>query len=200
MSDFPMKKPTLVLHTKEDTLYALAHTSDWLTTPSGAGNPDSWTVKSVWLIELIDRIIAETGKDIAYNAEIKALAHKELYGVELTHEQAAKEGGDALSRLIYNAQNYRRSDMLEAAGFVPCTQALIEQAGVGGQLQRPTSSLFTIIVNGVKVDDTPDTYTVRDHKGTLHAFKPRKRNSCLSTNGQPVKIVKYGKKRQPQPA
>lgn len=217
MSDFPMKAPTLVLHTMEDTRYGLDHTSDWLmpqtkrltigerrdldaagikTTPMV---DNSWTVKSVWLIGLIDEIIASTGRDFAYNAEVKKLARERL-GLPALDDKGNATEGDALSRLIYNAQNYRHSDKLQADGFVPFTPELLERVREGGQIQPHVTELFKIVVNGQESKTEPTVYNVRTVNGKLYAMKPRKRNAALCPNGQPVKVVKYGKAKKVQPA
>jgi hypothetical protein len=215
MSKFPMTAPTLVLHTMEDTRYGLDHTSDWmipqvkrLTVEEAARLKEagitekpkvdnSWTVKSVWLMGLIDEIIATTGRDFAYNAEVKKLARERLGLPALSDADNAKEG-DALSRLIYNAQNYHHSDKLQAQGFVPFTPELLERVREGGQIQPHVTELFKIVVNGQESKTESTVYNVRTVNGKLYAMKPRKRNSALAPNGQPVKVIKYGKVKKAQ--
>lgn len=188
MSDFPMPEPSAVLQTKEELL-------EWC--KKNESSKDRYRtrerVKSLWLIAIIDEVIKATKRDFAYNAEVKMIAAHRLGMGKLTHAEAATEG-DALSWAIYYAQQYHHSDTLVAAGYVPCTQALIEEVGVGGQIQPHVVKLFDIVINGEKQRPEPETYTIREVGGKLYAMKPRKKKYALAVRGQPVKVVKQGKK------
>lgn len=207
MSTFPKEQPTHVLDTIDDVRDALANT-DWIKetpTPITADQEKNlqaagikarpttshrFTTKSLWLISLIDELAGPTNPDrTVYNSEIKAEAHKRLFGTTLTHADAAKEG-DALSALVYNAQCYRHSDRLTQQGYVPLTQELIDRTGEGGFIEPHQPKLFTIVVNGNDATDTtPDRYPIKNINGKLYAVKPKHRNKVLAAHGQPVKAI-----------
>ena len=111
MPDF-MPEPSRVLETLADLIGALANSEEWQSQPY----PYGWHVKSLWLIALIDESTAARG--FAYNSEVKRLAEERL-GYPPKPDAAYSNESDALSQLIYNAQRYRRSDALRAAGYAP---------------------------------------------------------------------------------
>jgi hypothetical protein len=157
MSDF---KPEPVLHlvTMEDTRRALIE-------PSWYADRDSrWNVKSDWIISLIDEI--EQAGSYPYNADVQRLAESRL-GVD-----PSPDSGNPLSTLVYNAQCYRRSDQYRAQGFAPLTQAMIDAAGAGANIETQGG-----------------TYNVREVNGQLHLMKPRARVYRVSVIGQPARIV-----------
>lgn len=96
-----MPEPCLTLETKEDVIAALADTS-WKDQPY----PYEYRVKSVWLIGLIEEIIATTGRYFAYNSEVKRLAEQRL-GYPAQNDAYYSKENNPLSTLIYNAQCYR---------------------------------------------------------------------------------------------
>lgn len=182
MSEFK-NEPKMVLEDMEAVRKAIAE--DYRTKMPEI----KFEIKSLWIIELINEIIASRpprqpapagmiiiniGGDepVAYNAEIKALAEQRLGFPKKSDAEYAREG-DALSALIYAAQGYRRSDKLKADGYVPCTQELIDRLGVGKKLETPGGTVYAIRKVGDK----------------LYAMKPRIRKSALATSGNPVKVV-----------
>ncbi len=180
---FPMPPPIISLPTMSEVMAALVDTGWWTN-----GNT-RYRVRSQWLIGLIEEVMAREKREFAYNAEVKALASERL-GTTLTHKQAAMEG-DALSALVYNAQGYRRSELLVAEGFVPLTDQLLEEVGEGGQIAARVENLFTIVINGEKAGKPePEVYIVRRVGGKLYAMKPRKRKYALGVHGQPVRVVR----------
>ena len=186
MAEF-MPEPSLNLATREDVIAALADETLW-TRPY----PFSWRIKSVWIIGLIDEIVA-SGK-YPYNATVKKLACERLGYPSMSDAEYAKEG-DNLSRLVYNAQGYRRSDQFIAAGFTPFTPAMLDEAyTIGAKIELAGESLLG---GPVLVFLTP-----KDIDGKLYAMLPRKRTRHLPPMGQPAKIVKAGKraKKSLQPA
>jgi hypothetical protein len=206
MSTFPKEPPTTILTTQEETK-AYATNPNWLKptqrilAPHQEANlkalriannfttDTSWTVKSLWLISLIDELAGDQPDKVVYNAEIKAEAHKRLGLGTLTDKDAATEG-DALSRLVYNAQCYRHSDRLQEQGYVPLTQALIDATGEGGTITPHTAKLFTIVVNGKDDGDPqPASYTIKSKNGKLYAMLPKSRTKALAVHGQPVKAT-----------
>lgn len=162
MSEFK-PEPTKILETQADVLDAIQN-------PGWREGRSSLTVKSLWLIALIDEIHA-SGK-YPYNSTVKKLAEERL-GFPPQSDTYYSREGDALSRLIYNAQCYRRSDLLRANGFIPLTQKLIDQLGEGGKLVSKDGKILKIRKVGEK----------------LHAFLPRKRNYAVSPDDNPVKIA-----------
>ena len=190
MSEF-MPEPSIVLPDMEAVRQVCAanmrDSAAWIV------GRTAWQVKSLWIIGLIDEIIAEKkarakpirennsgiivislfGDDaFAYNSEVKKLAEQRL-GFPPKPEAEYSREGDTLSLLVYNAQGYRRSDQLRADGFVPLEQSLINSLGVGGKFR----------------DKGGNEYTVRDVQGTLYAMQPRKKKYAASPQGQPVKVV-----------
>ena len=91
-----MPEPCLTLETKEDVIAALADTS-WKDQPY----PYEYRVKSVWLISLIEEIIATTGRYFAYNSEVKRLAEQRL-GYPAQNDAYYSKENNPLSTLIYN--------------------------------------------------------------------------------------------------
>lgn len=195
MSDFPMPEPLRQLNTREEVLAAVTDDA-WDRRPGR----DMYRIRSQWIIDIIKELLAtdpKAGKKgWVYNADIKALAHERLGLGTLTHADAAKEG-DGLSTLVYNAQNYHRSEQLVEQGYKPLTQELLEQAGEGGKIEPLIESLFTIVVRTAEgtqeVENKPDHYTIKRKGGKLYAMKPRSRTRSLKA-GWPVKVVKQGKK------
>lgn len=202
MAEF-MTPPILVLETMEDVRKFIEDPKPLK--ERYPKHPDAYGIKSLWLISLIDELAvgvrekeakqdAETarknaerkdgvtvtlirlgGDGLVGNADVAMLAEKRLGYPPKKHEEY--QHGD-LATLVYNAQNYRHSDQLIADGFVPITQELLDETGVGGE----------IVTAGDR------TFRLREVSGKLYAMLPRKRNQALSINGQPVKVVKQGKK------
>jgi len=116
--DWEEHKVGMFLDGETELRSALAEPSAWY----GESSMDSlrYLVKSNWLIALIDEIVA-TGK-YPYNGDVQRLAEKRL-GLE-----RQSDNGSPLSALVYNAQRYRRADMLVAAGYRPLTQEMVDEA------------------------------------------------------------------------
>ena len=165
-----MPEPSLTLDTIEDVRAALANPDEWYEMPF----PRSWRVKSQWLIGLIDEYAA-TGK-FPYNAEVQRLAEARL-GIP-----RQDDNGSALSRLVYNAQRFRRSDQLRADGYAPLTQAMIEEVFA----RRAHIELMAESVLG---NPAPTLLNVREIDGGRYAMLPRKRKWAVKPDGQPAKIV-----------
>jgi hypothetical protein len=189
MSQFPMKSPTRILQTMEDTREVI-NNAEWIETNK---LHELKTVKSIWIITLINEVKASG--QYPYNATIKKLARERLGLLALSDKENSQEG-DALSWLIYTAQRYHESDNLQVEGYVPFTKELLQEIKEGGQISLPVKNLFTIVLNGEVQDSQPSVYNVRNVKGVLYAMKPRVRKSALSPNGQPVKIIAYGKEQK----
>jgi hypothetical protein len=134
---------------------------------------DVYRIKSTWLIALIDEIAAST---YPYNSTVQRAAETRL-GIP-----AQPDNGSLLSLLIYNAQGYRRSDKLIAAGFRPLTQRMLEDAF---RLKAQIATAGDVCGDSV--------YNVRMVSGKLYAMKPRKRKWAAQISGQPARIVKNGK-------
>ena len=178
MAEF-MPEPSLTLATREDVIAALADETLW-TRPY----PFSWRIKSDWIIGLIDEIVA-TGR-YPYNATVKTLACQRLGYPAMSDAEYAKEG-DNLSRLVYNAQGFRRSDQFIAAGYTPFTPAMLDEAyTIGAKVEVAGETLLG--------GSAATVLTPKDIDGKLYAMLPRKRTRHLPPMGQPAKIVKAGKR------
>lgn len=160
-----MQEPMLTLATMEEVRAAIDTNARkvWDSTLR-------WRVKSLWLIGLIDEVVASG--EYPYNATIKKLAEQRL-GLPPKLEREYSQEGDTLSLLIYNAQGYRRSDRLVAQGYRPCSQEMIEEAHrTGRKLELPGGTLLT----------------VREVEGKLYAFKPRMRRYAVAVQGNPARL------------
>jgi hypothetical protein len=173
-----MPEPTLILENKDD-LAALLDTK-----PEAEIRLHRHRIKSRWLIGLIDEIAA-SGR-YPYNATVNKLACERL-GYPPKSEAEYSREGTALSWLIYNAQNFRRSDQFIAAGYTPFTPAMLDEAyTIGAKVEVAAETLLggsAVIV-----------LTPKDIDGKLYAVLPRKRTQHLPPMGQPAKIIKAGKR------
>lgn len=121
MSEF-MPDPTRILADKTELLAALTdltwyeerNARDCATGRSG--------ILSLWLYDLINQLKAEG--ELPYNAQVKQRATAEL-GFPPGHFGPDHVEGNPLSSLIYNAQNYVRSDTLRGKGFAPATEEML---------------------------------------------------------------------------
>lgn len=172
MSSF-MPPPSLTLTTQADLEAHLANSARWM----HAGNrEDKWNVKSLWLIAIIDEIVA--AGQYPYNAEVRRIAEQRLGYPKVSKAELAREG-TPLSTMIYNAQQYQESDFLTAQGFRPLTQELIDEIGEGGKLTGSGGKELRI----------------RFVSGKLYAMEPGKRRYAISPQGNPVKVIKRGKRK-----
>lgn len=165
-----MESPLQVLPDMEDVRKFIA-----LPRPNGC---DSFRIKSVWIVGLIDEISARG--EYPYNATVKRLAMDRLGMPRVSDAEYAREG-DALSLLVYNAQCFRRSDMLRADGFKPFTDELLTEAGAGGRIELLGSNMLGGQARSI--------LKVRDLGGKLYAMPPKARNRYLSPSGQPGRVV-----------
>ena len=172
MSEFK-PDPVLVLETREDVARFLASADDPL--PKGM---DRYRVESRWLESVIDAIEA-TGQ-YPYNSTVRKAAEQEL-GYPLKPDAEYSRENCPISTLVYNAQCYRRSNKLRAAGYVPLTQALIDEVGEGGKLKSANGEVLTIR----RVPNAVSLHT--DSK--LFAFRPRKRVNAVWPQGSPVQVI-----------
>lgn len=170
MSDFK-GEPVLILESMDDLREALAK-PDWYS----AKGMYKYHVKSLWLVKLIDGMIAELGgsRDFVYNADVRIEAEDRLGGYPKRTQAEYCQEGTPLSTLIYNAQCYHRSDALYAAGYVPFTDGLIEEAGEGGKIVTMSGTILTV----KRID------------GKLYAMKPRVRKYAVQPMGQAVRMLK----------
>ena len=161
-----MPEPSLTLPDAESLLDAIRN-PDWMKLP----HPGKWNVRSDWLVSLLNEMQPSPGGTV-YNSEAQSEAEMRL-GIE-----SRPDNGDPLATLIYNAQKFRRSDQLIADGYEPLTAEMIERAGVGGK----------IALLGC------EPFNVRETHGAIRLMKPRARNFQVLAQGQPARIVSYGKR------
>ena len=121
-----MPPPVIVLETQADVEAFLANPAAPQSVTKGL---DKYRVESKWIESLIDAIEAEG--QYPYNAVVNKRAQLAMGWPEKTEAEYAREG-TPLSLLIYNAQSYRRSNKLRAAGFEPFTQKLVDKLGAMG--------------------------------------------------------------------
>lgn len=163
MSEFT-KPPTTILPDLPALLTHLENPGDhWA---------DNAYIKSVALCDLIETMHTESERRFAYNSDVKARAISEW---NLPSEDIHTEG-TALSTLIYFAQGYVEHDHLVRNGFVPFTQALVDQAGTQkAKIEFPSGTLAN----------------VRLINRQWYAMKPKARKYAFAVNpSQPAKIVK----------
>ena len=152
MPDF-MPTPKIHLKTKEDLI-------NFLKNPDDLGF-DKWNVKSDYIIDCIYEV-EKSGK-YPYNDLVEELARKEI-----------KVDSNLFSTLVYNAQKYKRSDELTAAGYVPLWPVTLEKAyELGYRLQTESGKVCRV----KRIGDN------------FYAIPSRCRNKCLIVDGQPVKFV-----------
>ncbi len=162
--------PKLVLATKAETLaYLASHTVGDLTFP------DMYRVKSQWLCDELD----------AYQAQI-GFPYNSLFQEWLEKREGlapADQSGSVRSLLIYNAQQFRRSDALRRAGWSPLAQELIDQAGLR---RAPIEVMAETVIGG----DVVEQLTVRNVGGKLFAFRADRRKYAVCPEGQPARLGK----------
>jgi hypothetical protein len=172
MSDPIMSLPMLILETRDEVAAAIDANlgTVWKREPY----PFAYRIKSHWLIEVIREIVAE-GK-YPYNSTVKKRAEEQL-GLPPRSEAEYSTEGDTLSLLIYNAQCYRDSDDLIAAGFEYGSEDLLQIAHESGRRIETRSGTLL---------------TVREVDGKLYAFKPRARKLAVDITGVPVRLQSVG--------
>ena len=157
--------PTLILHDADELRAALSAPD---TVPR-----DCWTVKSLWMIDLINEY-AETA--FPYNSAVQELAEQRL-GIE-----PQPRSGSVMSRVVYCAQRYRDSDRLRAEGFVPFTVAALEEAHAAGcRIELRVAAMY----------GPPRVQQLRPRvvNGKLRAMLPRCRSRYVLPMGEPVRLV-----------
>lgn len=137
-------------------------------------------VASDFMIGLINEIAAT---EFPYNATVKALACSRL-GIPCKDPHLE---GDNMSGVVYASQNHRRYLQQVAAGHAPLTQAMIDEAGEGGEIEFEGHNILC--------QKTVNAMKVRRVDGWLYLMPPRSRNKHFPPQGQPAKIIKYGKRK-----
>lgn len=164
-----MPAPKIVLKTMEDVKSAIAlDREDYGDLRYG--------VRSDWLVSIIKEVKASG--EFPYNAVIKKAASEEL-GLPVSDYS---NEGDMLSLLIYNAQQYARSDACCEAGYEPLTQALIERAF--------HSKMKIECLGDSVLGQNRSTFTPRNVKGVIRAMLPKSRKYHTPPQGQPARLVK----------
>lgn len=114
-----MPEPKITLHSREETLHALANT-EWMN-----DSKSRWNTKSIWLCQQLDEFEKTVG--FPYNESVQSwIEVKERIGPFRT-------SGSPLSTLIYNAQRYRNSDQLRKQGWQPPTAEILNEAISGNR-------------------------------------------------------------------
>jgi len=157
--------------------------------PDGFTAMDKFSIRSTYIVEAIKDVMQREKRDMACNTEVTALVRKRL-GLESLPKEISADEGSMLSRLVYNAQCYRRSEEYVAEGYEPFTEELVEKAfQLGKKIDLRSESFITIIVNGVKQVPQKSLLTVRMIEGKLYSFRPRKRNKYVIADGRPARLV-----------
>lgn len=157
--------------------------------PDGFTAADTFDIRSTYIVEAIKDVMKRENRNMAYNTEVTALVRERL-GLETLPDEISADEGSMLSRLVYNAQCYRRSEEYVAEGYEPFTEELVEKAfQLGKKIDVRSESFITIIVNGVKQAEQKSLLTVRMIEGKLYPFRPRKRNKYVIADGRPARLV-----------
>ena len=174
--------PKLNLETTQELL-DLLHSGKY---PEGFTTADTFAIRSTYIVETIKEVMK---RDIAYDTEVTALVRERL-GLETLPKEISANEGSMLSRLVYNAQCYRRSEEYTAEGYEPFTEELVKKAfRLGKKIDLRSESFITVIVDGVKQIPEKSFLTVRMIEGKLYSFRPRNRNKYVVADGRPVRLV-----------
>jgi len=163
-------QPSLVIDTRADLVDFLEnHTREQL------AYPDCYNIRSNYVVEALHRIALENGGawKTVYNAQAKKALSLDLLGIELDNEASHREG-DVLSLMIYNAQDFRRADMLRDLGFILGTEEMLSQA--------LANKMFIETAGGA-------IGTPKEIKGSIYAMAPRSRTKHYPVVGQPVRLI-----------
>lgn len=164
-----MPPPSQLLPNRDDILQALQHPG-WMANKQ----PDPWLIKSQWLCDLLNDYEAHVG--YPYNASFQRwLEQREGWS-------PSPENGSPLSRLIYNAQRFRRSDSLRMQGWEAGTPALLAQA-------YNTQACVEVLQDSAIGGQTVVRCRVREIGGRLYAVPPRRRTHHLSIETLPCRLV-----------
>lgn len=180
-----MPAPKLNLETTQELL-DLLNSGKY---PEGFTAMDTFEIRSTYIVEAIKDVMKRENRDMVYNTEVTALVRERL-GLESLPKEISADEGSMLSRLVYNAQCYRRSEEYVAEGYEPFTEELVAKAfALGKKIDVRSESIFTIVVNGVKQIPEKSFLTVRMIEGKLYSFRPRKRNKYVIADGRPARLV-----------
>ncbi len=160
--------PSITLPDESALRAALVDTS-WMDLPY----PNSWLVRSQYLIDLISEI---SQREYPYNAVVQREAEKRL-GIARQNDN-----NSPLSRLVYSAQGFRRNDELRAEGFEPLTAELLRRAfDAKAQIELQGENALGGTVRNL--------LNVREIQGNLYAMKPRAKKYAVSVQGQPARVA-----------
>lgn len=163
-----MPAPSITLP-DESALRAALEDTSWM----NLTHPGSWLVRSQYLIDLIYEI---SRRQFPYNSDVQREAEKRL-GIP-----QQDDNGSPLSRLVYNAQGFRRSDELRAEGFEPLTADLLRRAfDAKSQIELQGENALGLTVRNL--------LNVREIRGNLYAMKPRAKKYAVSVQGQPARVA-----------
>lgn len=172
MADYFSPPPQVVLADADALLAALDGPI-----PDGMAK---YQIRSDFIIGVIDDIAA-TG--YPYNNTVQREVERRL-GIN-----RQSDNDSYLSALVYNAQGFRRTRDLVAAGYQPFTRELLTEAHKAGMkiAYRP-EIVIRVFVDG-KLLDEDEILTPREIDGVIYAMMPRSRTKYRSPEGQPVKLV-----------
>lgn len=159
--------PFLTLDTIEETLAYLAN-------PPKLDGMQMWAVCSIPLCDFMD----EMEKDgYVYNTQAQR-AFEKAHGLE-----EKPENGSEMSRLVYNAQAYRRARKMELEGWEPCTREMLSEA-------LRLKKRVQVRGEGMLGNEVQESFAVRiwNGNGLPCAFRDKKRNP-FGVVGMPCKLV-----------
>lgn len=160
------RAPLLVLD-KEQTLALLDNPGDFLKSDT------RWAVKSEYLCEFMNELERTSG--FVYNTSA-------MRAFEKAHDLPQyDDNGSVLSLLVYNAQGYRRGDLLVDEGWIPGEELLETAYREGKKLIARGESII-----GGQVEEH---FNVRMIEGKLYAMRPRKRKYAINVSKLPCKIA-----------
>jgi len=160
------KKPTI-------TLRGEAELREFLANPVWKDGDNGWKTDSDFIRAVIDET-AQSGV-FPYNSTVQCEVERRL-GVP-----CQDDSGSVLSCLVYNAQEFRDEARLEAEGWMPMTQEVVDEAfRIGGKIE-------------LRGDFIRQIFNVRKINGKCYAMKPKARNKALAVAPyHSVRIVEKG--------
>jgi hypothetical protein len=175
MSDF-MPQPKVTLKDANELLSFLENpTVDF---SDDYRSSDKWEVKSNFLCNCIREI--ESNEKYPYNSDVWTLAREKL-GLEKieyyfwdAENKTYYHPGDILDTLVYNAQKYKHSDDLVAAGYASLSQEMANEAfQKNAKIETPNGKIFNV----KKINDK------------VYVMPKYSKNQALCLGFQPAKIV-----------
>lgn len=160
--------PEILFQTKEETLAAIQN-------PTWMGWISRFKTKSVWLCQELNEYERTIG--FPYNAEFQKWIEKKE-GIGPFNENASP-----LSTLIYNAQQYRKSDRLVSEGWQSPTREIIEEA-------MRSNRMVEVLVDGFLSSSAKLCKIIRGANNTHYAIPKGKRTRGYMLNDQPVRLQK----------